>query len=70
MLLDEFRAPVPDGQVGNLWVRGDSALAYGVPAWTDDSLLNTNDLTTQAGNAKYESFLSLPVTTLRAWLAS
>jgi hypothetical protein len=47
---------------------GDSALAYGAPAWTDDSLLNTDDLTTQAGNAKYESFLSLPVTTLRGEL--
>lgn len=28
VLLDEFRNPVADGEVGNLWVRGDSALAY------------------------------------------
>lgn len=28
VLLDELRAPVADGEVGNLWVRGDSALAY------------------------------------------
>lgn len=28
VLLDELHAPVADGQVGNLWVRGDSALAY------------------------------------------
>ena len=27
VLLDESRAPVPDGEVGNLYVRGDSALA-------------------------------------------
>jgi benzoate-CoA ligase family protein len=27
VLLDENRAPVPDGEVGNLYVRGDSALA-------------------------------------------
>jgi benzoate-CoA ligase len=27
VLLDEQRAPVPDGEVGNLYVRGDSALA-------------------------------------------
>jgi benzoate-CoA ligase len=28
VLLDEFGQPVPDGEVGNLYVRGDSALAY------------------------------------------
>jgi benzoate-CoA ligase family protein len=28
MLLDEHRQPVPQGEVGNLYVRGDSALAY------------------------------------------
>jgi len=28
VLLDELHAPVADGDVGNLWVRGDSALAY------------------------------------------
>lgn len=28
VLLDELQAPVADGEVGNLWVRGDSALAY------------------------------------------
>jgi hypothetical protein len=47
---------------------GDLALAYGAPAWTDDSLLNPDDLTTRAGTAKYESFLSLPITTLRGEL--
>lgn len=28
MLLDEQHRPVADGEVGNLWVRGDSALAF------------------------------------------
>jgi hypothetical protein len=46
----------------------DPVLGYDAPAWTDDGLLNANDLTTQAGNAKYASFLSLPVTTLRGEL--
>jgi hypothetical protein len=48
--------------------RGDAVLAYGAPAWTDDNLLAPDDLTTQSGNAKYESFLSLPVATLRGEL--
>jgi hypothetical protein len=47
---------------------GDSTLAHGVSAWTDDRLLDEDDLTTQAGNSKYESFLSLPVTMLRGEL--
>ncbi|MDA0170583.1 benzoate-CoA ligase family protein [Solirubrobacter taibaiensis] len=28
VLLDELRAPVAEGEVGNLWVRGDSALSH------------------------------------------
>jgi len=47
---------------------GDATLSYNAPAWTDASLLNAADLTTQAGNAKYQSFLSLPVVTLRGEL--
>ncbi|HEX8106340.1 MAG TPA: DUF4215 domain-containing protein [Kofleriaceae bacterium] len=47
---------------------GDTTLGYSASAWTDDSLLNASDLTTQPGNAKYRSFLSLPVTTLRGEL--
>jgi hypothetical protein len=47
---------------------GDAVLGYSAPAWTDTSLLRADDLTTQPGNAKYESFLSLPLTTLRGEL--
>jgi len=47
---------------------GDSTLSYNASAWTDGNLLNATDLTTEAGNAKYQSFLSLPVTTLRGEL--
>jgi hypothetical protein len=49
---------------------GDSTLFYSAPAWTDDNLINPTDLTTQPGNAKYASFLSLPLTTLRGELDS
>jgi len=47
---------------------GDATLGYSASAWTDASLLNATDLTTQPGNAKYQSFLSLPITTLRGEL--
>jgi len=47
---------------------GDATLKYSASAWTDASLLGATDLTTQPGNAKYQSFLSLPVTTLRGEL--
>lgn len=47
---------------------GDPALGYDASAWTDDRLLNPEDLTLQPGNAKYQSFLSLRVTTLRGEL--
>jgi hypothetical protein len=51
-----------------LKANGDSTLGYSKSAWTDASLLNPTDLTTQPGNAKYQSFLSLPITTLRSEL--
>ena len=44
---------------------GDATFAYAMPAWTDDSVVNADDLTTQPGNAKYPSFLTLPITALR-----
>jgi hypothetical protein len=47
---------------------GDTVLSYAAPAWTNDVLLNEADLTTQPGNAKYASFVSLPVQTLRGEL--
>jgi len=43
-------------------------LGYSASAWTDASLLNATELNTQPGDAKYQSFLSLPVTTLRGEL--
>lgn len=51
-----------------LKAKGDATLGYSASAWTDASLLNPTDLTTNEGNAKYQSFLSLPVTTLRGEL--
>ncbi len=47
---------------------GDAPLGYSASAWTDANLLNASDLTTEPGNAKYQSFLALPVTTLRGEL--
>lgn len=47
---------------------GDATLGYNASAWTDINLLNATDLTIQPGNAKYQSFVSLPVTTLRGEL--
>jgi hypothetical protein len=47
---------------------GDATLGYSATAWTDANLLNTTDLTSQPANAKYQSFLSLPVTTMRGEL--
>jgi len=45
-------------------VAADETLGYDAKAWTDDSLLNPLDLTITAGNAKYQSFMDLPVNTL------
>lgn len=47
---------------------GDRTLGYDSPLWIDDSLLNAADLNIGPGNAKYQSFLSLPVTILRGEL--
>ena len=47
---------------------GDATLGFSALAWTDGSLLDATDLTLEAGNAKYQSFLSLPITTLRGEL--
>lgn len=54
---------------------GDAALGYSALAWTDTSSLNSDtslfnptDQTIPPGNAKYQSFLSLQVTTLRGEL--
>lgn len=47
---------------------GDASLEYSAAAWTNATLLNATDMTTQPSNAKYQSFLSLPVTTLRGEL--
>lgn len=58
-----------------LKANGDDALGYSALAWTDTNLLNSDDnlfnptdQTIPEGNAKYRSFLSLPVTTLRGEL--
>jgi Fibrinogen beta and gamma chains, C-terminal globular domain len=51
-----------------LKAQGDDTLQYHASAWTDVQLLNSTDLTTESGNAKYQSFLSLPVATLRGEL--
>jgi hypothetical protein len=47
---------------------GGTTLGYNDPAWTDTSLINPGDLTTQPNDAKYQGFLSLPVATLRGEL--
>lgn len=47
---------------------GTATLAFDAAAWTDTSLLAPTDLTTQPGNAKYQGFLSLPITALRGEL--
>lgn len=47
---------------------GEATLGYSASAWTDARLLHTTDLTTHPGDAKYQSFLYLPVTTLRGEL--
>lgn len=46
----------------------DATLSYNSALWTDANLLNQTDLTTQSNNAKYQSFISLPVATLRGEL--
>lgn len=47
---------------------GSAAFEYNAPAWTDASLINASDLTTADGDAKYEGFLTLPLSTLRGEL--
>jgi hypothetical protein len=47
-----------------LKANGDPTLGYGAVFWTDTNLLDPTDLTTGPGNAKYQSFLDLPITTL------
>ena len=47
---------------------GDDTMAYNSTYWTDDTLLNETDLTKDQGNAKYQSFLALPVAKLRGEL--
>ena len=47
---------------------GSGTLGYNAAYWTDDNLLSQTDLTTGQGNAKYQAFLSLPVSTLRGEL--
>jgi len=49
---------------------GDETLAYNSSYWTDNSLLNEADISLNNGNAKYASFTSCKVTTLRACLDS
>ena len=51
-----------------LKANGDATLAYTSALWTDMNLLNQNDLTTQPANAKYMSFLTIPVSKLRGEL--
>ena len=52
-----------------LWsVHRRQRLRYSAPAWTDGSFLNPGDLTTGPGNAKYPSFVFLPVERLRGEL--
>jgi Fibrinogen beta and gamma chains, C-terminal globular domain len=47
---------------------GGRSLAYSSSAWTDDGLLNQADLTVQPGNAKYASFIALPIQMMRGEL--
>ena len=47
---------------------GDATLGFTAPEWTSSDLIHPTDLTTQSGNAKYQSFVSVPVTTLRGEL--
>ena len=47
---------------------GTKTLWYGSGYWTDDTLLADDDLTTDAGDAKYASFLHLPVTVMKGCL--
>ena len=51
-----------------LKAQGDEILQYNASVWVNANLLNFTDLTTEPGNAKYQTFLSLPVTTLRGEL--
>jgi len=47
---------------------GDETLVYASSLWTSEELLAGDDLTTDLGNAKYASFVALPITTLRGEL--
>ena len=59
-----------DGGGWTLLLKADGAaeLAYASTWWTDEALLNEADLTVLPGNAKYPSFLALPVAELRGEL--
>ncbi len=59
-----------DGGGWTLLLKADGAaeLAYASTWWTDEALLNEADLTVLPGNAKYPSFLALPVAELRGGL--
>jgi Fibrinogen beta and gamma chains, C-terminal globular domain len=47
---------------------GDDTLSFGSALWGDATLLNAADLTLQPGNAKYQSFVSMPISVLRGEL--
>ena len=51
-----------------LKAEGSAILWYGAAYWTNDVLLNEDDLTTDSGNAKYAAFLHLKVSELRGCL--
>ena len=47
---------------------GASTLAYGAVYWTDNQLLAQDDVSLEPGDAKYRSFLDLPVAQMRGCL--
>lgn len=47
---------------------GDATFAFAATAWTDAVLLNASAPSTAPGNAKYQSYVDLPVTELRGEL--
>jgi benzoate-CoA ligase len=58
-IIDEARAPVPDGEIGNLWVKGDSAFAeyWQIPELTarvkQDGWVFTGDKFTRDAEGSY-----------------